>query len=366
MSSVFRNSQWVIGVLLTSLLGTSCSMMTDEREHCPTGLYVMFKYDYNLQRANMFCDHVEAVTLYIYNEQGELQRTEQAYNTPIAAPLRDAGYKMHITGLKPGKYQFIALAGQRPYEEMLADHNRARFVRNEPGIGDPMQQLDITLDHQPVPSGEGVYTVDNLAAPLDTLWHGMSHQTVEIKAADVPVYETISLVRDTKKINITLRELDEPQLMNIDDYELTIIDRNAHILWDNSLDETHTVVYTPHATWNTEDLPVIGNDAAPGRMGHADFMTSRILKHIRPDDDAVLQIVKKSTGSIVARVNLADYLSRLRVAEERYIYTPQEFLDRGYDYRLTFFLCGDTFQYVSIEISVLSWSIRVQNENLGE
>ena len=63
-------------------------------------------------------------------------------------------------------------------------------------------------------------------------------------------------------------------------------------------------------------------------------------------------------------MDLADLLSRLRTSADIYRYTPQQFLDRGYDYRLTFFLKGDTWNYVNIEVSVLSWSKRIQREQL--
>ena len=64
------------------------------------------------------------------------------------------------------------------------------------------------------------------------------------------------------------------------------------------------------------------------------------------------------------RVNLVDMLSRLRTSADIYRYTPQEFLDRGYEYQLTFFLRGDTWAYVNIEIAVLSWAKRIQYEHL--
>ena len=36
---------------------SSCDMMTEDLSDCPTGLYVNFVYDYNIQRADMFKDH---------------------------------------------------------------------------------------------------------------------------------------------------------------------------------------------------------------------------------------------------------------------------------------------------------------------
>ncbi len=43
---------------LASLATASCSMMHEDLDDCPTGLYVRFIYDYNTQRADMFKDHV--------------------------------------------------------------------------------------------------------------------------------------------------------------------------------------------------------------------------------------------------------------------------------------------------------------------
>ena len=49
------------------------------------------------------------------------------------------------------------------------------------------------------------------------------------------------------------------------------------------------------------------------------------------------------------------------------MYTPQEFLDRAYDYKLQFFLQDGKLKYAYITISVnaLSWSQRIQFEVLN-
>ena len=101
-----------------------------------------------------------------------------------------------------------------------------------------------------------------------------------------------------------------------------------------------------------------------GKIAHADFMTSRIMYHEDPADDGVLSITDKRNGNEIVRVNLPDMLSRLRSSEEIYRYSPQEFLDRGYDYQMDFFLKGGELAYVNIGISVLNWSVRVQFEEL--
>mgnify|MGYP001264738661 CR=1 FL=1 len=225
-----------------------------------------------------------------------------------------------------------------------------------------------TFDPFSVGNGEALLRVDNHGLPLDTLWHGMETTPVEVFAGR-PTYHTIPLVRDTKKINVTLRELDNPATMDVANYDMAIIDHNATLRWDNSVDESQAVVYTPHATWNTNDrtgATDANNDpvGGVGRMAHADFMTSRIIIHDDPADDGVLTIKNRTTGMEVVRVNLPDILSRLRNAEEIHRYSAQEFLDRGYDYQLDFYIKGDRLAYVNISISILGWSKRIQFEDL--
>ena len=183
-------------------------------------------------------------------------------------------------------------------------------------------------------------------------------------------YATVDLVRDTKKINVTLREIEDPTDLDIADYDMTITDRNSTLLWDNAVDEsTGTVVYTPHATWNTYDRTPAFDETGEvldgvGVIGHADFMTSRIIYHENPADDGILVIRNNKTGVDVARLNLPDILSRLRTSEDRYRYSEQEFLDRGYDYQIDIFLNEGELDYVNISISVLGWSKRIQFEEL--
>ena len=186
--------------------------------------------------------------------------------------------------------------------------------------------------------------------------------------------DTCSLVRDTKQINITLRDLDNPAALDVNDFTFTITDRNAAVDGYNTVDERTMLRYTPYATWNTTDpintasattYPNTNNAQAPGRMAHADFMTSRIIYHSGADAAHNVQLViyNKRTQQNVVRIDLADFLQRLRSSAERN-YTAQEFLDRGYDYRLSFYLKGGSWSYASIEIGVLSWAVRIQNEDI--
>ena len=367
--SVKKPFKWLCCALFAAAAFTSCDMMEEDLSDCPTGLYLTFKYDYNLQRADMFNDHVGSVTVYVFDEQGKLVKTQEESNVGGVAPLANPGYAMHITDLEPGKYQFLALAGQKPYGDML-ETSRAKFIRTDMPKGCDMTQLGIQLER--TQTAADTYDIVNNSQPLDTLWHGMLTTPVEVypHESNKASYATIPLMRDTKKINVSLRELDDPTKMDIANYDMTITDRNSTLLWDNTVDETTgTVVYRPHATWNTDDrTPALDHNGNPvdgvGKIGHADFMTSRLIYHDDPADDGVLTITNKTTGMNVVNVNLPDLLSRLANYDDLHRYEPQEFLDRGYDYQLEFFIKGDKLAYVNISISVLGWSKRIQFEEL--
>ena len=89
-------------------------------------------------------------------------------------------------------------------------------------------------------------------------------------------------------------------------------------------------------------------------------MFNRLRYNTNTNDNALLCIRRRSTGTEVAVINLPYILSEGRTAYEIYSYSPQEYLDREYDYRLEFFLRGDRWLYVSVCIDVLSWAKRIQ------
>lgn len=353
---------------------TSCSMMHQDLSDCPVGLYLTLKYDYNLQRANMFSDHVGEVTVYVYDEQGNFVTKQTETNTEGYAPLKSPVYSMHMK-LPEGKYKFIVLAGQKSYESMMAEPG-AKFVRNEPQPGDPMENLWVELGHTPLEGEqEGLFEVKNEGLPLDTIWHGMLTEPVEVFEAS-PTYDTISLVRNTKHINITIREMADPTKMDIADYELKITDSNAKLRWDNTVGETDRLVYKPYRTWNTDDKePAVDMNGDPlegvGHTGHADFMTSRIIwrsdtRNGREESKAILSVTyndKANGKKEVIKVDLADMLARLATSAET-MYSPQEFLDRGYDYRMSFYLLNGEWRYTLLSIDVLGWTVRIDNVEL--
>lgn len=348
-------------VVMACCLLCGCNdLMHDDLPPCDTGVDLQFKYDYNIQRADMFNDHVGGVCVFVFDEQGKLVARQDASNSTTQQPLKSHDFTMRLD-LQPGKYRFATFAFQKKYEETrVLEH--AKYKIALPQKGSSIESLHVTLDRTPSNDGN-ISKVEHHSQPLDTLWQGLSDQLVEVKDLQV-THHIISLIRDTKQLTIRLHQLNEPTNISADDFSYQITDANGDINYDNSLLPDEELTYTPYKTWTTEFKDPEGK--VTERTAHAALMFNRLVLHPSSENDknAILSIWNKKTGDEVARINLADCLSQGRGAFEHMNYSPQEFLDREYDYKLDFFLKGDQWQYIQLGISILDWSKRIQRADL--
>ena len=378
---------------------SSCSMMEDDNSDCPTGLYVRFAYDYNTQRADMFRDHVGHVTLYVFDETGRKVAERSVSNGSALKPLREYGYAIHFNEgeLPPGKYRLQAVAMQKDWDEALKAPG-AKYRRTESVLGHT--DLVVSLDHSADPiAGTNYHEVRNNGAPMDTLWHTLRvtstrpdfgrkvpdvHPTLPpysvypleeqfvVVEKEKATYATVSLIRDTKHLDITLRQIDDPDNMFDDHYSVEILEPNAYLAHDNAVMKSDSLRYTPYAQWTTRLGNNGGIEIEDGNMGsavqrtaHYNIMFNRLV--IDPDNikkGAILRIRHVGTGRVVALMNLTHLLAQGRTAYELQNYPHQEYLDREYDYHLDFLLKGDAWAYCYIRLNVLSWSKRIENIEL--
>ena len=421
---------WLIALLALGAL-TACDMMKEDLDDCPTGLYVSFVYDYNIDRADFFKDHVGAVMLYVYDDQDRMVAQKTVGDGYFSA----YGRYIHFSEkeLKPGTYRLLAVAMQKNFSDALATPG-AKYRQTGNAIGDLRSQLTITLDHgssaaavpavaQPQPAAApATRAAANVPskAPLDTLWHTLttivtpsSQYPLQLAPASItpakteytwqsdgrissngqntvtvvegePTYATMSLIRDTKHLNITLQSVNkkaEDNVLSAEDFTVEIIDVNSRLDADNNLTATtDTIAYHPYAQWTTS---FTGSDLMPGgNVAHYDLMFNRLLyknasvvgdqyaildpAEVANSRNAVLLIRKASDRSIVFGINLPYALSCGRTYQER-IYHYQEYLDREYKYNLHFLLkegkVEDIEFYIGAEIHPIPWTVRQQHEN---
>lgn len=401
-------------IAILGLTSVSCSMMEDDVQECPTGLYVRYVYDYNTMRSDMFKDHVGHVTLYIYDEDGRKVAERSESNSDTNRPLANYGYTMHFSleELPPGKYRLQAVGMQSDWAK-AQNTARAKYKRTE-GHSEA-KDFTITLEHSEQPQPEtGRHSVDHNKLPLDTLWHTlkvMSEAPVNSKTVppmpatkapftvypleeqyvivekDRATYATVSMIRDTKHLNVALRQIADPMNIQHSTYEVLIDDDNSILAHDNSIVPNHPLRYSSYAEWTTlfnENGLVVESgdlvDRNPGltglasrlddeyskvyrRTAHYNIMFNRLMFYQDKDKCARLIIRNKDTGKEVANINLPSILAEGRTADE-YYYPHQEYLDREHDYHLDFLLKGETWEYMTVEINALKWAYRVQNENL--
>ena len=351
----------LLALVSLALLTTGCEMMTEDVDDTYCGVFVNFKYDYNLQRADMFKDHVGGVTLYVFDSDGRFVRTYENNNIPqMGMMLYDGTYAycMKIDDLPRGDYRFVALASQKSYEQTLAGSG-AKYRRSDLQVGSENTNLNVTLDRDPVAGGPA--KVSNVA-PLDTLWHGMTGS----EAIHVEPYgystTTISLTRDTKMLTLGLHNLDDPTNISADDFDVYIVDNNGTLGYNNEVLPDADIVYTPFRTWDTKSTD--GYGTLTYKTAHACLTFNRLVWHDKADENALLVIRNKLTGKEVAVINMTDFLAQGRNAYDMYAYSRQEYLDRSYDYYMDFFIRNDRWQYAEVRINVLSWAKRIQNVEL--
>lgn len=352
------NISFIICQLSFSLvLFASCSMMSDDRSDCPdcrNPLHIKLRYDYNTMRANMFSDHVEEATVYLVDPQTNVVIDQQtARNTVDAKPLRDPSFGFNFEGLTPGSYRLYAMG------RSAAD---AAISVTTPETTEAMSKLQFTVPAD----AEGNVT----ALRLDTVWNTLQPVDIVVPEKE-PTEATIPLMRLTNDLNVLIFRRDTPADNSHERYDVRVVDENPMLDYDNQPTADHIgqpmMTYRPFAAWTTETF----TDNADGTTGilaernaHYDLTLSRLVSHSDARRNARLIITNRTDGQEIVNIDLCYYLALARNAYEIYNYSTQEYLDREYDYRLDFGIEGNTWKYMTININVLSWSIRIQNEEL--
>ena len=334
--------------LVCSLLLCSCAMMREDRDDCPdcrNPLRIHLRYDYNTQRANMFSDHVEEATIYIVDDAtGLVMERMTAANDQDAQPLHNPAFTFNVEGLTPGRYRLYATG------RSAADTS---FVTTKPAIGQPIGQLQYTLP------ADATGRVPALR--LDTIWTALQPVVIDIPD-DTPTDATIPLMRLTNDLSVTVFRRDKPADNSHDRYDVTVVHTpTATDQAPSSVSETARLTFSPFAQWTTVTT---ADGIATERTAHYDLSLGRLVCHDNAQLNDRLIIRHRDSGTEVVNIDLCHYLALARNAFETQHYSLQEYLDREYDYRLDFGLEGNRWKTITIRIDVLSWSLRIQNEEL--
>ena len=301
------------------------------------GVYISFKYDYNLKDANAFAKEVNSVALYVFDENDTL--IEQITTTDKEA-LSDDEFEM-VLQLDPGKYQLLAWGGLMNEEsfDLLAD---AEIGKTK------IQELQVKMHHDHNENGDAVVEKDLLP-----LYHGSME--IDVNDVDGTYKHTMSLMKDTNVVRIMLHEM-SGQEIDADHFIFEIKDNNGLYNWDNTLLDDEEITYLP---WSQE-------------TGRADVEESRAVTSISvalaeltigrmsAEKSPILYIKNRETGEDIVRIPLADYALLIKGKYNQKM-DNQEYLDRQDEYSMTFFL--DEGVWLDAYILINSWRVVLSNDD---
>ena len=95
-------------------------------------------------------------------------------------------------------------------------------------------------------------------------------------------------------------------------------------------------------------------------------MTNRLVYNDTDHEKTprLVVIMKNPYTQKVLDIGLSELLAQGRHAYPMANYSPQEYLDREYDYDLNLVLAGTKWKYVELTINVLGWAKRTYNVDL--
>ena len=303
------------------------------------GVYISFKYDYNIKFANAFANEVNSIALYIFDEDGVL--VEHTTTMDKEALSKD---KFEIAlQLAPGKYNLLAWGGLMNEEsfDLLTD------VR----VGETrLEEVQVKMHRQHNDNGEATVSEDLLP-----LYHGS--MAIEVSDEDGTYRHTMSLKKNTNAVRILLHEM-SGQEMDADQYIFEIKDNNGLYAWDNSLladeDITYSAWYQQTGSADVDESRTV----TAVSVALAELTVGRM----RADKSPILHIRNSQTGEEVVRIPLADYALLVKGYYREHM-GDQEYLDRQDEYVLTFFL--DEGVWLDTYILINSWRVVLNNTELN-
>lgn len=359
-------------LLLSVLAGAmaSCdSVLSYDEGDCSIEYSVKFKYDYNMEEVDAFSKLVRTVTLYAFDDNGNLVYRK----TDEGEQLGDADYTMKVD-IDASKYHLIAWAGLNDESfavPLLAPQQSKIDELTVQTLRKSANQTSRTATE----NEEGKYIVNN---ELHALWHGEVKNAVATRSGRESV-TTVSLVKNTNNIRIVVAQVNqsnEPipptRAINKNSLKCAIYDDNGYMNYDNTLLPDNMLTYQPFVTdmntvtsraFHTDGQPTEEGDSGTQQQFNAvvnEISIARLLTSQTPR----LNIKNSVTGEeLFKSKNLIEFLELLRLEQYKNKYGLQEYLDREDNFSMIFFV-NEKMALINSVIEINGWTIHLKDIEL--
>lgn len=317
----------VFVLLVLSGLFMSCSAIYDDRDDCPEGLRIHFKYDYNMKYANAFAKEVTKVNLYVFDETGRFvkQQSEEGDS------LKNENYYMKLN-LDPGKYQLIAWGGldDQSFNAPVLTAGTSR-----------LEDLKVALKE-----------AQTSKTDLHFLFHGFNTSDSLLDYNGDYQQYMIPMVKNTNRIRIILQEI-SGEKVDADAYRFEIVDDNSLMTYNNTVLSNGNTVYTPY----TKGQSTVGDDPAV-TVAYAEISTARLIA----GHNTRLRVFRNADNTTVLDIPLIDYLMLTEMEGHKSAMTAQEYLDRQDEYSIVLFL--NNLSWWNIKVIVNGWTVRLNETGI--
>lgn len=298
----------VLPLLAASMTLTSC--ITEDLQECPNDYRLRIVYNRNMLNADAFATSVHSVDIQVFDHS----TGERVYRTGESGEALASGDYTVSLPVPPGNYDILCLGGMAEGES---------FSYTTPGA----EEL----------TGQGVQlnAADNESGKrLNDLFHGLLRDVTFIDNNDIGSFETqtktIYLTKNTNRVNVLLMNLDGNE-MREKDFDVTITSANGDMDYDNTLLQKRQITYRP---WSITPIAgETGQNVSTQSALSSEFSLSRLTG----DTQSRLDVVRLSDGERIISVPLEDNLLLYKGAFFDSM-SDDEYLNREYDYNITFIL----------------------------
>lgn len=327
IKSLLTRTKVGVCVAFMSFLLNSCDTFHDNMDEC--GLYLRFKYDYNMKKTDLFAERIKRVDVFFFEPDGVLKEHLFAEGDVLTS----SGYRMDLTSLSRNNYKVITWAG-------LSDDYKLDFKVGETNINN--FELQLLYEDK---LKEGVYSQSH-----SDLWYGID----SIKRSDWSNHtKEVSLIKNTNYFHISLgnenAKLNEDQLKG---YAFHLTTDNGEYDYENNPITKTQLIYAPYNYSEYEDL----EDKADNDRGWmANINTMRILK-----DQPANLIIRTKDNQVVANVDLMYYIKEGVYQSEGQGMSFSEYLDRQDHFYIHF----EISNHIAVSITINGWTTWLHNTDL--